>query len=76
MARPKVTLYLLFITLAICLGSMQFGFHLVTFLSVPVLVVLINQGRDELPWKCYVLSNKQESDCRLTLLAAWLYPDE
>jgi len=29
MAKARVTAYLLFLTLAICLGSMQFGYHLV-----------------------------------------------
>jgi hypothetical protein len=30
MAKAKVTAYLLFLTATICLGSMQFGYHLVS----------------------------------------------
>lgn len=65
MAKPKVTAYLLFLTFTICLGSMQFGYHLVSPLShllrplfVPDYLLL---GRDEYAGIRHVLSNRKES---------------
>jgi MFS family permease len=50
MAKARVTAYLLFLTFAVCLGSMQFGYHLV----FPRTTRLIAQGEMNTPG--YVMS--------------------
>lgn len=81
MAKPKVTAYLLFLTFAICLGSMQFGYHLVPSLPIPSLdfasfADIFLLGRDEHAGVCHVMSNRQESDCRYATMDTWMYLHE